>query len=219
MSSMSRVVALKDISQIEENIMVLLAKAQIGRQMGSKALLSLTKIQVVPVQISLETSVEDGSKDKRKGKKKKSDGMKTDRSKDSTDKQSDKTPIVSARSNDKQISIHEPIREEKSVPSAVFEQEPDLSLFPGPRFGVTHPTQGRATMEVIPSLKEIDSPRDSEALSPSEIRKQVLEGGYSEKVNERIQRARVCVFREASARTREREQTFFEKRARERETE
>ena len=213
------VVALNDISLIEENIMVLLSKAQIGRQMGSKILLSLTKIQVVPVQISLETSVEDGSKDKRKGKKKKSDGMKTDRSKDSTDKQSDKTPIASARSNDKQISIHEPIQEEKTVPSAVSDQEPDLSLFPGPRFGVNHPQKGRATMEVIPSLKEIDSPRDSEALSPSEIRKQVREGGYSEKVNERIQRARVCVFREASARTREREQTFFEKRARERETE
>lgn len=209
------VVALNDISQIEENIMALLAKAQIGRQMGSKALLSLTKIQVVPVQISVEAPVEDGNKDKRKGKKKKSEtGMKTDRSKDSTDKQSDKTPIVSARSNDKQISVHEPIREEKAVPSAVFEQEPDLSLFPGPRFGVNHPTKGRATMEVIPSLKEIDSPRDSEALSPSEIRKQVLEGGYSEKVNERIQRARVCVFREASAKTRERANVFREESAR-----
>ena len=41
----------------------------------------------------------------------------------------------------------------------------------------------------MPSLKDIDSPRDNEPLSPSEIRQQVTESGYSEKVQERI---KVC---------------------------
>ena len=64
----------------------------------------------------------------------------------------------------------------------------DLSLFPGPLCEVADAKKGRAVLHVVPSLKEIDTPRDLEALSSQEIRQQVAEGGHSERVLDRIRR-------------------------------
>ena len=44
------------------------------------------------------------------------------------------------------------------------------------------------TCAQIPTLKEIETPREMEDLSPREIRRQVQENGVSEKVLERMRR-------------------------------